>query len=161
MAFSTFKEWDSIKTNTYHGFQSLSTLRRSLQYACKLSRRLYFCHFVISAETLNIFLPRQICRCQGRSWRRWTTPFSSRQVVLWHNKSFSCQKRLVRLMFCILLSRIFSIFSIKIQPISVLNTSPQSYSKSIPAVNNYVLLHVILLFNHSTQARTSYNYVIS
>ena len=35
----------------------------------------------------------------------------------------------------IVLSCIFSIFSIKIPPILV-NTNPQSYSKSIPAVNN-------------------------
>ena len=141
MAFSTFKELDDIKSNTYQGFQSLSSVKRPPR-CLETFKALLFLSFV---QKRNIFLPRKKCRCRRATLAKMSHLHFNLQLVVWKKPFHIKRAFLVELFWCffLLFCFFFSIFSIKIPPILV-NTSPQSYSKSIPAVNNYVLLHVIL-----------------
>ena len=139
MAFSTSEI--TLKPTHTKGNQSLSTLRRPID-ACKLSRRFYFCHFGRSGI---YFCLGRCVDAEGRSWRRWTIPFSSASCSLTQQRLLMSKAPCSLNYFDVFisLSCIFSIFSIKIPPILV-NTSPSHTRQKIDlvvatGVNNVVL----------------------
>ena len=116
--------------------------------------------FVISAETEYIFASEEVgSMSKGDPSEDEPVPFSSASCGLTQQSLFTMLRApffldLFWFFSCYFIY--FSIFSIKMPPILV-NTSPQSCSKSTQAVNNSGLLHVIFLFNHPTRSPRTVN----
>ena len=137
MASSLSRSEITLKSAHTKGNQSSSTQGRPLRHGSMLPNFQDAFIFVIWAETEYIFASEDVSMPKGDPSEDEPAPFSSPSCSLTQQSLFMLRAPFSLNYFDVFSCYFvfFSIFSIKMPPILV-NTSPQSCSKSIPAVNN-------------------------